>query len=379
MKPRPNQSFVTLGLLLVGCGGASAPSDGERQATAHLVEQAPLQGLTPEAARAVERLGPQVWGHAESGALVGLYGLGLRAVQVEDPLDVEAAEVAVRRFLSEHPALYGVRLEQLQPEALTLETVRQTDRLSFDLQQRSAGLEVTQGLLIVSFDVQGRLQSIVGRLVPQGDLPAVLTPTLSAAEVGAHAMAGAAPGSQLVDARLRIDVARGGLVYDARVLGRTQDEVRVVDASTGEILTTDEQIAHLESERIRMRYYYHPGGSRTLDSQAFTSPLVDIPVINTSWGRLCVYQLQRDRVGGLRIWNGKGITASTPEFSRPQFLRRCGDTSGVFDVAPDSSSDDRFNQQQTYLWAERFADAVDDWGRQANRYGHYPMDTNRPT
>src|SRR6185295_9413454 len=71
------------------------------------------------------------------------------------------------------------------------------------------------------------------------------------------------------------------------------------------------------------------------------------------------------------IWNASG------DGSQPIFTRTVSDQQNYFTKTPGSTSTKVFNEQQTYFWAQTLKTHVDEWGREPNAYGHYPVDTSR--
>ena len=50
---------------------------------------------------------------------------------------------------------------------------------------------------------------------------------------------------------------------------------------------------------------------------------------------------------------------------------------GLLHQAARNTTNNVFNEQQTYYWAQTLKTAVDLWGREPNDFGHYPVDASR--
>ena len=59
------------------------------------------------------------------------------------------------------------------------------------------------------------------------------------------------------------------------------------------------------------------------------------------------------------------------------FTRTVSDQESYFTKTPGATTAKVFNEQQTYFWAQTLKTHVDEWGREPNAYGHYPVDAAR--
>jgi len=117
---------------------------------------------------------------------------------------------------------------------------------------------------------------------------------------------------------------------------------------------------------IPVTHYSHPGGVMDSSGRTMTSDIT-VDVAGNS------FSLQRLGPGRSRIWNAKSVGADP----RPLFSQTTSFQSGYFTKQPGSTADDVFNEQQTYYWAQALKTRIDEWGREPNHYGHYPVDPAR--
>lgn len=326
---------------------------------------------TPEQEKLQRALGPHVLGRFRDGRPRSLFGLGLGEVQLEEPLDEVEAERAVRGFLTAHADLYG--LAEGQAQHLELVEVQKSDRLGLQFQQRHHGLRVVEGRLYAGFSVDGRLMRIVGRPVPQDKLPSATQKRVSMqrAEGAARDLA---PDIQHVEAELVMSEVRG-LGFESTVVGPTIESTAWVDARTGVARILHDDIGHL-LKSIPVTHYRHNGGSRTETVSVTGDINVDIQDYTfLGLPTYCMFQLQRLGSGRARIWQGFGEPA-TPSFSQSSYFAPCT-SDEWFTQLQGATSDRQFNEQHTYVWAQRLKTFVDNWGRRPNSYGHYPVDSGR--
>lgn len=147
----------------------------------------------------------------------------------------------------------------------------------------------------------------------------------------------------------------------------------IIDAHRGQVTRIQDMCSHgLKS--IPVRHYSHPNGVKDSSASIKNSNInVDTLELKIGSATADVFTMQRLGSGRARVWNAKPAgTDTTPLFSRSiSFL------DDYFTKDPGTTDDNVFNEQQTYYWAQVLKTKVDEWGREKNDYGHYPVDADR--
>lgn len=147
----------------------------------------------------------------------------------------------------------------------------------------------------------------------------------------------------------------------------------IVDAHKGSVTCINDMCSH-GLKTIPVQHYSHPDGIKDSTHSFATSDInVDTFELEIGSVKADVYTMQRLGSGRARIWNAKPVGSDpTPLFSRSiSFLE------DYFTKGPLDTDDHVFNEQQTYYWAQVLKTKVDEWGREINDYGHYPVDDGR--
>jgi hypothetical protein len=322
------------------------------------------------------------------GRLQCLFGFPIAGIVLDDPLDRKAAEMAMVDFFRQHADLYGLVDAQVDLENLAVNKAKISDHIYFAIQQYYHGLPVVDGRFTVIFSSDGLLTQVVGGPYGASELPVTVDANISQEDAQRKAIdeviaqnpdRSPSPEKLKLSAELAISGTHKALIWKVDLIAyeiRAVDAEIWVDAITGEVHNYFDHTS-CGLRMIPVRHYSHPNGElNSVGNLAISEVNINTEMeLTLDQLQKEVYSLQRTGSGRARIWNGLENGATDP----PNFRRTRYYSSKGFTKYPDSIKDKNwvFNEQQTYVWAQTLKSKVDDWGREKNTYGHYPVDNGR--
>jgi hypothetical protein len=303
-----------------------------------------------------------------------LLGRRIGGVAIQSPRDSASAQTFVDAFYREHWALFGsappadgaVRVQRFRPGSPTVAEV----------QQHIDGIPVADARWTLLFDRAGYLTQVTGA-------PARITvsrrPAITAEEAVGLALGHAGLTREEVDVTtsLVLEGRTDRLVWTVEFEGTRRAALfgaAEVDAHARTVVARHDRCEH-GVVAIPVRHYSHPGGIKDSSGVTSTSSInvdsVEIDPPKPGLPSVELFSLQRLGSGRSRIWNANG------DGSAPVFSRTISDQQGYFTKIPGATPTKVFNEQQTYVWAQTLKTDVDEWGREPNAYGHYPVDAAR--
>jgi hypothetical protein len=282
----------------------------------------------------------------------------------------EQAQALVDDFYTNHWALFAAA--PFPAGALRVERVRH--RVA-EVQQYVGDIPVADARWTLAFDGRGDLTRVMGAPFDPARLTAARRPGINSAE----AIWLAVGDREDVDATATpaIEGRTDRLVWTVELVHRSRPSsfgAVEVDAHTRTVVARMDRCEH-GVVAIPVRHYDHPGGIKDGSASTVTSSInVDSAVTDPpkpNLPSLEFFSLQRLGSGRSRIWNANGDGAA------PLFTRTVSSQESYFTKTPGSTTTKVFNEQQTYFWAQTLKTHVDEWGREPNAYGHYPVDSAR--
>ena len=308
-----------------------------------------------------------------------LLGRRIGGGALAEPRDAGAVQDFVAGFYREHGALFGG--SPLAPGSLRVERVRSGSTTVAEVGQYVDGVPVGDARWTLLFDGDGHLTEVTGAPFDPSRITIPRRPAIGADEAIALALGheGVAREDADATARLVIDGRANRLVWDVELNGTRRPSLfgsLAIDAHARTVVSRRDRCEH-GVVAIPVVHYSHPGG--ILDSSASTessqinidstTPPPPKPNLPTS----TFYSLQRLGSGRARIWNAHNDAGDRT----PLFAQTSSALPGYFRNEPGATTNDIFNEQQTYYWAQVLKTHVDEWGREPNAYGHYPVDSAR--
>lgn len=375
------------------------------------------RAMEPRLQKPLERLAaktPDLISRIDGTRVKLLAGIGLGGVRLRDDDATDQPRIAVARFLRENRELYS--LDERQARDLENSLVRRdwrgTDFRRLSLEQRHWELPVIDARFSALFDEEGRLLWLRGAPFPEAHLPRDVVPKISQNEAEKRAMDAALAAVRKesmatkestvqreyraeelqADAKLVVSGVRKALLWQVHVLhsrGLAVDRTVLLDARDGSVLEVHNNI--YGAEMVGVRYLRHANGEKD-DSPGSTNPLTSTTDININpddledYDDVCLVRLQRLGSGRARMWNARltGGPTTDPMFGGTMTVGPCDNLSDIdlYEQEPEDGtgidSTYRFNEQHTYLWAQRLKTQMDNWGRNTGgEYGHYPEDSDR--
>jgi hypothetical protein len=333
------------------------------------------------------------------GRIRSIWDQKLGGVELSRAGDREEADHEVRRFLAEHAELFGVEPEP--GRGLELNESRGETNLRLSYRQRHHDLRVVDSNFAAFFDETGGFNGLSGAPWPESLFPDDVSTRISESEAvsnAIHKVRSTLQGSYLTDAlkgypELVISGARGSVLWKVLIVHQTNMGAKrelLIDAQTGEVVE-DVNLIATGVKKLSVLCLAHKGGK--LDDSTTGNPSTELHDIHVNLepfgnGTYCLVRLQRlGTGGGARMWNARlsGGTDSAPVFGAAMALAPCNDLSQIvyFQQEPQSGIVEdysfRFNEQNTFVWAQKFKTQIDEWGRKgANKNGyHYPVDAGR--
>jgi hypothetical protein len=315
-----------------------------------------------------------------------LVGRKLGGAALAPPRDAAAVQAFVNRFYRDHRAVFGG--SAFPDGSLRVEHVRSGERTVADVRQHVGDTPVEDARWTLVFDRDGYLTRVTGAPFDPVRLSVARQPKIDAEQAVAAALEHESLASDDVEASPRLAIQGRGnrLVWTVELKGRRRpalNPVLEVDAHSRAVLARHDGCEHAVGA-IPVKHYSHPGGIKDSSASMITSNL-NVDYVETSgpaktppnlpegiWP-IRTYSLQRLGSGRSRIWNAKptGVDAT------PVFHRTLSNDEGSFVRSPGTTTNNVFNEQQTYYWAQTLKTAVDLWGREPNAFGHYPVDASR--
>jgi hypothetical protein len=315
-----------------------------------------------------------------------LFGSPIAGVELDNPLDGDTARNAMEDFFKRYSDLFGLEDAQVNPDDLAISVTGVTDHVRMVVQQNHQKLPVLDGKFTVIFDARGQLSQVVGSPYGASELPSMVEPSISDEEAIGNAIEAIQklypdeppPGLVVTPApSLAISGTHQALVWQIPVTSQEVCDVDAevwIDAQTGAVVHHDDHTHH-GLRMIPVRHYTHTDGVKDNVSDLRTVDInVDYDEDTTQTFRR--YSLQRLGSGRARIWNGRNNGATFPPRFNRTWSAWCSpsDVPSLFTFDPGAIPERRFNEQQTYYWAQALKTSVDNWGRRGNDYGHYPID-----
>lgn len=297
-----------------------------------------------------------------------------------------ARDAAVREFVSrfyrDYQALFS---DSALPEgSLRVERVRTAATTVAEIRQYIDGIPVTDARWTLLFDRAGHLTSVMGAPFDPANITVTRRPRIDAEQAVTLALDHESVTREDAEAvaHLAIEGRTNRLVWTVELNGRRDPSLHrslELDAHDRTMVARGDLCEH-GVVSIPVTHYSHPGGIKdstgTLTTTNINVDAVEVtvpPKVPNPPPPETLYSLQRIGSGRSRIWNAKPTgTDATPSFSRTSSTAR-----NYFTKAPGFTTNNVFNEQQTYFWAQTLKMAVDEWGREPNDYGHYPVDASR--
>jgi hypothetical protein len=307
-----------------------------------------------------------------------LLGRRLGGVALAPPHDEAAVQDFVARFYRDYRALFSA--SAFPAGSLRVERVRSGSTTVAEVRQHIGGIPVADARWTLIFDRAGHLTHVTGAPFDPARITVEQRPGIDAEQAVELALRHESLERDDVDAstQLAIEGRTNQLMWTVELKGRRRPSLfpeLAVDAHRRTVVARGDRCEH-GVVAIPVRHYSHPGGIK--DSTGITTVSninVDVDELNPPKGlpSLELFSLQRLGSGRSRIWNAKP-TGADPS---PQFTRTVEMQADYFVKSRGTTTDNVFNEQQTYYWAQTLKTDVDEWGREPNAYGHYPVDPSR--
>jgi hypothetical protein len=297
-----------------------------------------------------------------------LLGRRLGGFTLTEPRDVAATQAFVNRFYSVYRVVFCP--SPLPAGSVRVERVRAAPTTAVEVQQYVDDIPVSDARWTLLFDSAGHLTHVMGAPFDPARITVGRRPGIDGEEAVAVALDHESVMREDVEASagLAIEGRANRLVWSVELKGRRNPlffPVLGIDAHRRTVVARSEHCAH-GTATIPVTRYSHPGGVMDSSGHTTTSSIT----VDTTGDS---FSLQRLGSGRSRIWNAKPTGADPwPLFSQTSSFQ-----AGYFTTMPGSTADDVFNEQQTYYWAQTLKTRVDEWGREPNHYGHYPVDSSR--
>ena len=308
-----------------------------------------------------------------------LLGRRLGGEALPESRDAASVQDFVTRFYSAHWTLFSS--SAFPEEGLRVERVRSGSPMVAEVQQYVDGIPVADARWTLVFDADGYLTRVMGAPFDSARITVARRPAVAADEAVALALSHEKLAREDVEATATLSVEGRGdrLVWTVELSGRGRPaflRVLEVDAHRRIVVACRDRCEH-GVVAIPVTHYSHPGGiadstgatataNINVDSAETDPPKPNLPSFE-------FFSLQRVGSGRSRIWNGKPAGDDMP----PVFVRTVASQRNHFTKAPGATNDNVFNEQQTYFWAQTLKTYVDEWGREPNAYGHFPVDAAR--
>jgi hypothetical protein len=288
--------------------------------------------------------------------------------------DVAAVQAFVTRFYRDHRAVFVA--SELAEGSLRVERVKAGTTTVADVRQYLDGIPVDDARWTLLFDGGGHLTQVTGAPIDPASLTVGRRPGIDAGRAVELALdhEALAPEDVEASARLAVEGRANRLVWTVELNGRRNPALHRtlgIDAHDRSVVAREDRCKH-GTVAIPVTRYTHPGGALDSTGRTMTSEInvdaegvLGIPDV--------LFSLQRLGSGRSRIWNAKPVGADDD----PLFTRTKSVDPDYFQKRPGLTDDWVFNEQQTYYWAQVLKTAVDEWGREPNEYGHYPVDPSR--
>jgi hypothetical protein len=312
-----------------------------------------------------------------------LLGRRLGGLQLAAPRDAAAVQEFVNRFYRDYQGLFSVAA--LDEGSVRVERVRSASTTVAEVRQHSDGVPIRDARWTLIFDAGRYLTHVMGAPFDPERITVGRRATIDGEQAAALALEheSLTRDDAEVSAELAIEGQTNRLVWAVELSGRRNPglscEIRI-DAHHRTVIARRDRCEHAVLS-IPVRHYSHPGGVKDSTGSTTTSNIVvdaiemTVPpkVPNAPPGTVYSYSLQRIGSGRSRIWNAK------PEGVNPipTFSRTMSNVANYFTQLPGATPNWIFNEQQTYYWAQTLKTAIDEWGREPNEYGHYPVDSTR--
>ena len=265
--------------------------------------------------------------------------------------------------------------------SLRVERVRPGSPKVVEVQQYVDGIPVADARWTLVFDGDGYLTRVMGAPFDPARITVARRPAVAAEDAVALALADETITREDVEATatLAIEGRSDRLLWTVELNGTGRPGLTRaldVDAHRRTVVARRDRRGH-GTVAIPITHYSHPGGIKdssellttiklNVDSAETQSPKPGLPSFE-------FFSLQRVGPGRSRIWNGKPAGDDMP----PVFVRTVSSERDHFTKLPGATTNNVFNEQQTYFWAQTLKSHVDEWGREPNAYGHYPVDAAR--
>jgi hypothetical protein len=312
-----------------------------------------------------------------------LLGKKLGGVGLAPPRDARAVQEFVNRFYRDYRALFTAAA--LDERSVRVERVRSASTTVAELRQHIDGVPVQDARWTLIFDRDGNLTHVMGAPFDPERITVGRRATIDVEQATALVLEHESLTRDEVEmsAELEIEGRTNRLVWTVELSGRRNPalfSVLRIDAHDRTVVARRDGCEHAVLS-IPVRHYTHPGGIKDSTGSTATSNIVvdaveltgppkppNLPP-QTSYS----YSLQRLGSGRSRIWNAR------PEGVNPipTFSRTTSSAENYFTKLPGTTTNWIFNEQQTYYWAQTLKTAIDEWGREPNEYGHYPVDVSR--
>ncbi len=311
-----------------------------------------------------------------------LLGRRLSGLPLAAARDAAAVQDFVSRFYRDHWVLFSA--SALPEGSMRVERVRSASTTVAEVRQYIDGIPVTDARWTLVFDRSGHLTHVMGAPFNPARITVARRPGIDAEQAVAVALGYESLAREDVEAstQLAIEGRTDRLVWTVELKGRRDPSifpVLGVDAHRGTVVARGERCEH-GVVAIPVTHYSHPGGIKDSTGSTTTTDInVDVtelalpPKVPNPPATETLFSLQRVGPGRSRIWNAKR-TGADPW---PLFSRTISTQANYFTKPPGLSTTNVFNEQQTYYWAQTLKTAVDEWGREPNDYGHYPVDASR--
>jgi hypothetical protein len=339
-------------------------------------------GSRPGARAALSKLrnasGPLVY-RVKGNRIDFLLGRRLGGFALDETRNAEAVRAFVTRFYGEHDQVFNA--SPLAKGSLRVERVRFGVHTVADVQQFIDGIPVIDARWTLVFNRDGYLTQVTGSPVDPARITVSRRSEITSDDAIALAVKEEALTRDDVEARaeLVIEGRTNRLLWMVELNGRRHAALfrgLSLDAHRGVVVERADRCEHAVVS-IPVRHYSHPAGIKDSSGRTAISNInVDSTVVDPPKDNLPTmefFSMLRLGSGRSRIWNAKPTGSASP----PQFSRTISAERNYFTKLPGATGNNVFNEQQTYFWAQTLKTAVDEWGREANDYGHYPVDPSR--
>ena len=307
-----------------------------------------------------------------------LLGRKLGGFALDEPRNKETVEIFVRRFYRAHGDVFSA--SPLPEGSLRVERVRFGPTTVAEVRQFVDDVPVIDARWTLIFDRDGYLTQVTGAPFDPARITVPRRSELTADQAIAFALQQESLRRDDVEAHaeLVIEGRTNRLLWTVELNGRRRTSLfraLQLDARHGTLIRRADGCEHAVVA-IPVRHYSHPGGVNNSTSMTISNINVDSTVNvppKPNVPTMEFFSMQRLGSGRGRIWNAKPTGTDTT----PQFSRTVSSDRNYFTKLPGATTNNIFNEQQTYFWAQTLKTAVDEWGREPNDYGHYPVDSSR--